>query len=68
MGIFGTVVGAVSTAAPVVGSLLRERLNSVAPFWAALAFGLLTALTMTRASSGRAPTQAILKVERIDDD
>ena len=48
MGIFGTMIGIVSIIAPTMGTLLRERVNSVAPFWAALAFGLLTALIMTR--------------------
>jgi predicted MFS family arabinose efflux permease len=48
MGLFGTTIGIASTVAPALGSLLRERLNSVAPFWAALALGLLTALVMTR--------------------
>jgi DHA2 family methylenomycin A resistance protein-like MFS transporter len=48
VGLFGTVIGVVSTAAPAVGTLLRERWGSVAPFWAALAFSLLMTLAMTR--------------------
>lgn len=48
VGLFGTVIGVVSTAAPAVGTLLREKWGSVAPFWAALAFSLLMTLAMTR--------------------
>jgi predicted MFS family arabinose efflux permease len=40
----------VSTVAPPMGALLRERWGSVAPFWAALAFGLLMGLAMVRVS------------------
>ncbi len=50
VGLFGTVIGVVATVAPPLGALLRERWGSVAPFWAALACGLLMGLAMMRVS------------------
>lgn len=49
VGLFGTVTGVISTAAPAIGALMREEWGSAAPFWVALGLGLLMTLITARA-------------------
>jgi len=57
VGLFGTVTGIISTAAPSAGMLLRREWGSVAPFGAALGVGLLMVLVLVRASPRPEPAQ-----------
>jgi MFS family permease len=57
VGLFGTVTGLISTAAPSIGVLLRQEWGSVAPFGAALGVGLLMVLVLVRASPRPEPVR-----------
>lgn len=52
VGLFGTVTGLVSAGAPTLGAWLREYMNSISPFCAALLFAMITAAFLIRMRSG----------------
>lgn len=62
IGLFGTITGLIATLAPTVGTYLRVRFGSAAPFWAALGFGLVASLLLRKV---RAPRRALLAPRRI---